>query len=58
MEEAFKLLTYRRILKIFWADKITNVELLRIPGKDRELLSNNQTKKYREKAAKFKRVVW
>lgn len=43
--EAFEMWCYRRILRISWVDRVTNVEVLRRMGKECEILMTVKTKK-------------
>jgi hypothetical protein len=43
--KAFEMWLYRRILKIPWTDRVTNVEVLNRMGKDREILRSIKTRK-------------
>lgn len=43
--EAFEMWLYRRVLKISWTERITNEEVLRRVGKERELLTTNKRRK-------------
>lgn len=43
--EAFELWLYRRILRISWKDKITNVEVLRRMNKEQELMKTIKCRK-------------
>lgn len=43
--EAFEMWLYRRILKISWVDRVTNIEVLRSINKGRELLTDIKRRK-------------
>ena len=43
--EAFEMWIYRRLLKIYWVDHVTNDEVLRRVGKNREPLLNIKRRK-------------
>lgn len=43
--EAFEMWVYRRILRISWVDKVTNMEVLRRMGKEKEILQTIQVRK-------------
>ena len=43
--DAFEMWVYRRVLKISWTDKITNEEVLRRMGTDREIVRQFKTRK-------------
>lgn len=43
--EAFELWTYRHILKVTWIDHVTNEEILRRVGKDREIMTTVKVRK-------------
>ena len=45
--EAFEMWCYRRILNISWVDRVTNVEVLRRIGKDKEVVKTVKTRKLR-----------
>lgn len=45
MLEAFELWCYRRMLKISWADRVTNTEVLRRTGTGQRLLGTRKKKK-------------
>ena len=43
--DAFEMWVYRRVLKISWTEKITNEEVLRRMGTDREIVRQFKTRK-------------
>lgn len=43
--EAFELWTYRRMLRISWIDHVTNVEVMKRMGKDKEVINTVKTRK-------------
>ena len=45
--ESFEMWIYRRLLKVSWKEKQSNVEILRRVGKDRELLNNIRRRQMR-----------
>lgn len=45
MIESFEMWTYRRMLRVPWTDRVTNEEILRRVGKDREILLSIKRRK-------------
>lgn len=43
--EAFEMWLYRRILRVSWKDKVTNIKILRRMNKEREVLNNVKIRK-------------